>query len=263
VSFQIIGIILYGYNQERRILELRPGRLNIITGASKTGKTALITIMEYCLGSSECGVPEGVIRRTVEWVGILLQVAEGEVFIARRMPVGGQSASSDVFYLVGHDITVPEHAELGQTTNPEALKQLLTTHAGISPNLHEPPPGQTRMPLTANIVHALFYCFQQQSEIISNRHLFHKQSEQWIPQAIKDTLPYFLGAVNEEHVAKMADLRMLGQRLRGLERRLAEHEAVRGNRRVASTGVGCGGCRYWVTGVGISSRGTGRMRGFS
>jgi hypothetical protein len=228
MSFQVSGIFLYGYNRQRRILELRTGRLNIITGGSKTGKTTLIEIMEYCLGSTECGIPEGVIRRTVEWVGIRLQVADGDVFIARRMPIRGQSTSSDVFYAVGRDMVLPDHSDLGQTTNPDALKQLLAGHAGIAPNLHEPPPGQTRRPLTANIVHALFYCFQQQSEIISNRHLFHKQSDQWIPLAIRDTLPYFLGAVNEEHVAKLAELRLLGQRLRGLERRLAEHESVRG-----------------------------------
>lgn len=195
MSFQVLDVILYGFNRQKRVLSLNPGRLNIITGASKTGKTALIEIMDYCLGSSECGIPEGIIRQTVEWVGIRLQVTEGQVFIARRLPTGGQASSSDVFYTVGQAVTLPEYSILTQTTNPKALEGLLTAHAGISQNVHEPPPGQTRSPLTANIRHALFYCFQQQSEVISNRHLFHKQSEQWIPQAIKDTLPYFLGAL--------------------------------------------------------------------
>ena len=228
MSFQVLDIVLYGFNQEKRVLSFNPGRLNIITGASKTGKTALIEIMDYCLGSSECGIPEGIIRQAVEWVGIRLQVTEGEVFIARRLPTSGQASSSDVFYTVGQTITLPEYSVLAQTTNPKALEGLLTAHAGISQNVHEPPPGQTRNPLTANIRHALFYCFQQQSEIISNRHLFHKQSEQWIPQAIKDTMPYFLGAVGDEHVAKMAELRRLRQELRSLKRKLAEHESVRG-----------------------------------
>jgi hypothetical protein len=228
MSFQILDIVLYGFNQEKRVLSFNPGHLNIITGASKTGKTALIEIMDYCLGSSECGIPEGIIRQAVEWVGIRLQVKEGHVFIARRLPSRGQASSSDVFYTVGQTVTLPEYSVLGQTTNPKALEGLLTAHAGISLNVHEPPPGQTRKPLSANIRHALFYCFQQQSEVISNRHLFHKQSEQWIPQAIKDTMPYFLGAVDDEHVAKLAALRRLRQELRSLERKLAEHESVRG-----------------------------------
>ncbi|HWO00746.1 MAG TPA: DUF3732 domain-containing protein, partial [Blastocatellia bacterium] len=68
----------------------------------------------------------------------------------------------------------------------------------------------------------------QQSEVISNRYLFHSQGEQFVPQAIKDTLPYFLGAVDDTHVAKMTELRDLRHELRAFERRLAEHEAVRG-----------------------------------
>ena len=229
MSFQISDIVLYGFNRKMRVLSFKPGHLNIITGASKTGKTALIEIMDYCLGSSECRIPAGIIRQAVEWVGIRLQVTEGQVFIARRLPSSGLASSSDVFYTVGQTITLPEYSDLAQTTNPDALDGLLTTLAGISQNVHEPPPGQTRNPLTAKIRHALFYCFQQQSEIISNRHLFHKQSEQWIPQAIKDTIPYFLGAVDDEHVANMAELRNLRRELRSLERKLAEHESTRGH----------------------------------
>ena len=37
-----------------------------------------------------------------------------------------------------------------------------------------PEPEQTRTPLTATIRHALYFSFQSQNEIISNKHLFHK-----------------------------------------------------------------------------------------
>lgn len=228
MSFQILDIVLYGVNQQRRVLSLRPGQLNIITGASKTGKTALIEIVDYCMGSGECRIPEGVIRRAVEWVGVRLSVPDGEAFIARRLPNNGAQASSDVYYSVGASIEVPEYAELRQTTNPRALEGLLTAHAGIRANVHEPPPGQTRAALSANIRHALFFCFQQQSEIISQRHLFHKQSEPFVPQAIKDVLPYFLGAVTDEHVAKMQKLRQLRRDLKSAEKKLAELDAIRG-----------------------------------
>ncbi len=42
MSFQVLDIVLYGFNQEQRVLSFKPGCLNIITGSSKTGKTALI-----------------------------------------------------------------------------------------------------------------------------------------------------------------------------------------------------------------------------
>jgi DNA repair exonuclease SbcCD ATPase subunit len=229
MSLHIHDIILYSYGGEKRVLSLRPGELNIITGSSKTGKTALIEIIDYCMGSSECNVPEGVIRQAVSWLGLRLQLPEGQAFVARKLPGPGGHASPEVYYSVEKKIDIPEFSELGQTTNPKTLEALLSKHAGIGENLHEPPSGQTRQPLSANIRHALFFTFQQQSEVISNKHLFHKQSEQYIPQAIKDVLPFFLGAVDDQHVGKMAELRRLRQELRGLQRRLAEFEAVRGS----------------------------------
>jgi len=58
--------------------------------------------------------------------------------------------------------------------------------------------------------------------------LFHKQSDEWLPQAIKDTIPYFLGAVTDDYVARTAEVRRLRRDLRGFQRRLEEYEAVRG-----------------------------------
>ncbi len=229
MSFQILDIVLFSYDGRRRIVALRPGRLNIITGASKTGKSALIEIIDYCLGSGECRIPAGIIRRTVQWAGLRLQAEPGQVFIARRLPDQGERASSEIYYQIGTEVPVPEQADLRQTINAEGLEAQLTQHAGIGENVHQPSEGSTRPPLKATVRHALYYCFQQQSEVISNRCLFHKQSEQFIPQAIRDTLPYFLGAVGDEHVAKLSALRDLRRELNGLRRTLAEHEAIRGS----------------------------------
>lgn len=228
MSFQLGDIFLYNFDGERRTVSFRAGAVNVITGSSKTGKTALISILDYCLASRSCDIPEGVIRQTVQWVGVRLIADGGHIVIARRLPESGRASSADIYYATGADIALPEYDDLVQTTNPAGLESLLSMHAGIGPNVHQPKIGQTRDPLTATIRHALFYCFQQQSEVISNRHLFHKQSEQWIPQAIKDTLPYFLGAVDDDHIVKLATLRRLRQELRAANRRLAEFEAVRG-----------------------------------
>jgi hypothetical protein len=211
-----------------RRIEFTPGRLNIITGSSKTGKTALIAVLEYCFGATECQIPEGIMRRSVAWAGVRLAVPEGEAFIARRLPAPGRNSSSDVYYVVGNRIELPRADQLRHTTNPDALQVQLASHAGIGQNRHDPLPGQTRLPLQAGIDHALFYCFQHQTEVDSNKYIFHRQSEQWISQAIKDTLPYFLGAVDDDYVARMSELRRLRQELRRIERKLEEYNAVRG-----------------------------------
>ncbi|MHB8793182.1 MAG: DUF3732 domain-containing protein [Thermoleophilia bacterium] len=229
MSFQIKDIVLYGHNGEIRRLEFVPGKLNIITGASGTGKTALIAVLEYCFGSSRCQIPEGIMRRALKWVGVRLSVQEGEVFIARRLPAAGQNSSSDVYYEMGSRIQLPQIDQLTQTTNAAALEGLLANLAGIGQNRHDPTPGQTRLPLQAGIAHALIYCFQHQTEIDSNQHLFHRQSEEWLPQAIKDTIPYFLGAVDDDYVARMDELRRLRRELRRSELKLKETEALRGH----------------------------------
>lgn len=228
MSFQILDVVLYGRGDRRRVLSLRPGAVNIITGASKTGKSALIEIIDYCLGSSSCGVPEGVIRRTVEWYGLRLQLQDGQVFVARRAPARSAASSTDVYYAAASEVAIPEPGDLQQTTNVDAAIRLVSAAAGIGANVHEPPLGQTRRPLSANVRHALTFVFQPQDEIIRRQHLFHKQSDNWVAQAIKDTLPYFLGAVDEEHVAKQEELRRLRQKLRDRQRRLGTMESVSG-----------------------------------
>jgi hypothetical protein len=228
MSFQILDIILYSHNGERRVIPLKTGSVNIITGGSKTGKSALIQIVDYCLGSASCDIPEGVIRRAVDWYAIRLQLREGQAFVARRGPARGAATSAEVYYAVASDLKIPEARELRQTTNADTLVKLLSEASGIGPNIHEPPPEQTRRSLTANIRHALAFVFQPQDEIIRRQVLFHRQSDNWVAQAIKDTLPYFLGAVDEEYVSKREELRRLEEHLRRAERRLAQMEAIRG-----------------------------------
>lgn len=228
MSFQIASICLYNKNGEKRILNFELGSLNIITGDSKTGKSALIEIIDYCLGSGDCRIPEGIIRQTVSWVGIKLKLIEDEVFIARRLPENGFNTSGEIYYDVKNIIEIPEFTELKRTTSSETLEDLLSKHVGISENLFIPPVGQTRKSFSANIRHSLFFCFQNQDELISKRHLFHKQSEQFIYQTIKDVLPYFLGAVDKNYLDKLAELRELRRKKNEIELRIRESEFVKG-----------------------------------
>lgn len=228
MSFQIVEIVIYGFNKEKRSLIINPGKVNIITGASKTGKSALIHIVDYCMGSLKCHIPFGVIRRTVDWVGIKLILENSQVFIARQLPIQGESSTTNIYYDIRTELSIPEYPELKQTITREALIEILNQHCGINENINIPPIQQTRVPLSANIRHALLFNYQQQTEIISNIHLFHKQGEQFIPQAIKDVLPYFLGAVEKDYISKINELKELRNKLKLLERRKVELENITG-----------------------------------
>jgi len=225
---QLLDIVIFSHDGRRRALKLKAGHVNVITGASKTGKSALIDIVDYCFGSGECRVPEGPIRRAVSWFGLRIQLGEGQAFIARRCPDPRAASSEDCFVEVGEVVELPEGKVLRQTTNTKGLLALLAGWSGIRENIHEPPPGQTRLALSANIRHALALCFQPQDEIIRRQQLFHGAGDNFFAQALKDTLPYFLGAVDDDYISKREGLRRLREQLRSCERRLAEIAALRG-----------------------------------
>lgn len=229
MTMQILDIVVFSHHGKRRVLSLNSGAVNIITGASKTGKSALVDIVDYCFGAGECRVPEGPIRRSVSWFGLRLQLESGQAFVARRCPGPRAASSEDCFVEVGNTVDIPEVGALRQTTNTKGLGSLLTSWSGIHDNLHEPPPGQTRQALSANVRHALSLCFQPQDEIIRRQQLFHGTSDNFVEQALKDTLPYFLGAVDDEYVRKHEELRRLRGQLRACERQLTELKALSGD----------------------------------
>lgn len=216
MSFSIKKIVIYSHDGLIRELPFKLSGLNIITGKSKTGKSAIIDIVDYCLGRGSYNVAEGVIRKKVAWFGLHLIKGTDEVFIARDNPGPGASTGSKVYFRRGGLRAVPELAEITKNTTENSLKQFVTQFAGISENEHRPATGR-RDPLSANISHALFLCFQDQNVVANQDFLFHRQGEQFIPQAIKDTLPYFIGAIDDSHFLLRAELDEAVARLKTLE----------------------------------------------
>ncbi|MFG6160232.1 DUF3732 domain-containing protein [Halomonas sp. 1390] len=57
--------------------------LNVVTGKSSTGKSALIEIFDYCFGSGENTIPKGVITANAAIYYVALSVNEQDMVIAR------------------------------------------------------------------------------------------------------------------------------------------------------------------------------------
>jgi hypothetical protein len=228
MTMQIKTIILYGPNGETREIDFKLGAVNVITGQSRTGKSAIIDIIDYCLGRSTFRIFEGVNRDVVTWYALLLQINETQVFIAKPAPKSGASSQSQVFLKIGGHVKIPDHLELSPNSNDNSLITQLSELLGISPNLSTPGETHTRMPLQATIDHCKFFLFQEQGEIANRGLLFHRQGEQFMPQAIKDSLPYLLGVVPEDRLLLVQEERELRRRLRQLERRAAELKSISG-----------------------------------
>lgn len=216
MSFTIRAIVIYSHTGAQRIVPFRSHGLNIITGKSKTGKSAIIDIVDYCLGRGSFNVAEGAIRKRVAWFGLHIAKGSDEVFIARNNPGPGASTGSKVYFRRGNVDVYPTLETISKNTTESSLKEFVTRFTGIAENEHRPLTG-TRRPLEANISHALWLCFQKQNTIASQDQLFHRMNEQFLPQDLKDTFPYFLGAVDESHFLLMGELDELQRRLKLLE----------------------------------------------
>ena len=226
VSVILRSVTIYSMRGEHRTITFRSSGLNVLTGQSMTGKSSVIDMIDYCFGRSECFVADGVIRQHVSWFGVEIENNGDVLFVGRRNPGPGKRTSADIFLRHGRYATPPEYSDLSKNTTPDSLIGRLTRFAGITENEHRPV-GGTRQPLQATIRHALFMCFQRQDEIASRERLFHRQGEQFIPQAIKDTIPYFLGAVDEEHFLRLKELDDAKKSLRELEGQRSSMESGR------------------------------------
>ena len=226
---QIKQISLYGKNKTRRDVKFETSKLNIITGASKKGKTSLLDIIDYCLGSKECDVAAGHIRNTVGWFSTLFQFDNSQVFIARKAPGLGAKSSVECMLITGEDIKVPEPNEIKSDTTIDSAIKFLSSKLGMPAYKTEIPEGQSRSSISLSFKHSKYFLFQSQDEIANKKVLFHRQSEPFIPQTIKDVLPYFLGAADDNRFAEMEKLRGLKRERTVKVKELKEIESLKGN----------------------------------
>lgn len=233
MSMQIKQIVLYNSEGQKRIIKFKLNAVNIITGESKTGKSSIINIIDYCLGRSTFQVAAGVIQDTVEWYAVIYTLNDIEIMIAKPKPAIGYTSSSEVYLEIASKITLPELQDLLPNSNDKAVIDELNRRIGISPNLNVPPDGQTREPLEANLRHAKHYLFQPQGVIANKEVLFYRQSEPFLAQSIKDTILYFLGVVQEERlrlVNKLVDLRRESRKLKKDLQEIESYAVERKNR---------------------------------
>ncbi|WP_222539232.1 DUF3732 domain-containing protein [Pedobacter polysacchareus] len=110
MRLKIKNILLYPLDDslDPKIIKFEENMVNVITGYSQRGKSAIISIIDYCLGSSECDIPVGTIREKVDKFAIYITINDQSIFLARDCP-GNDNKVSDVMYM--YDV-------LGKGDNP-------------------------------------------------------------------------------------------------------------------------------------------------
>ncbi|MBP0458991.1 DUF3732 domain-containing protein [Streptomyces montanisoli] len=222
MTFQIQAVTIYGKQPGQiRTVPFRPGELNIVTGDSRRGKSALLTIIDYCLASGGYPVKAGRVRDYVSAYAVTLVRSGQQLFVARRAPAG-KAASSTVLCVLAqaHGTPPPPLESLTFATPLDAAKDRISDFCGIDRTVRVPAVGNART-IAPSIRHALFFCFQAQNEVANQDLLFHSQGEEWRPNTIRGVLPYFLGAVDVEQALRRNRLRILRRDLADLEAALA------------------------------------------
>ena len=224
---QISKIVLYKDSEHRRIVPLNRGKVNIIVGDSKTGKSALIDIVDYCLGSGSCHIASGVIRDNVYWFAIVVDFGQDTYLLARQNPDIKQVSSVSEMYIVKvQDGYLPAFYDIYPNTNVDAVKQFLAAKIGLHENIQIPDDGGTRDPLPVTFLHCRQYCFQPQSLIAIKDRLFYHTMDSFQLQALKDAFPYLAGAVQDDVLVIEQQIKALGKEQRSLKRSKREREEM-------------------------------------
>ena len=204
---KIKSIHLYSHDGQRRDIQFKVDGLNVITGRSSTGKSALSEIIEYCMGRSTFNVPEGVIRDKVAWFAVIYQFPQEQVLIAKRTPTAGGTSCGKVMQRRGNQLAAPDFKELAVNTDDDTVVILLSRLLGIQENRTDVTIEHSRGSYDANVKHTYYYLFQKQGLVANKDQLFYRQNEPFQPQAIRDTLPILLGVSSNDRYELEAKLR--------------------------------------------------------
>lgn len=87
MNFYISKIKLWFRNGSKpRTINFYNDKVNVITGASSTGKSSILKIIDYCLLQERCNIVEDVINSNVSWYGLLFYKDNNPYTIIRKAP---------------------------------------------------------------------------------------------------------------------------------------------------------------------------------
>jgi hypothetical protein len=223
--WNIKSILLYSHDERKRSLDFELEGVNIITGNSRTGKSAISEIIDYVMGSDNCHIPVRV-RHYCTWVGILWVRSNTELLMCRRTPQGTALTSSDYMVDISNNAKIPaSSSEIKRNmSRPEALKkfeQLLGMGDAQGETFNE-----LRDSDRISLRNTVTYMLQDDDIILSKLHLLKGSGDEH-RQSIIDCLPYFLGVTDSSSFAKEGELRRAKSQLAGIERRKSSQKKVR------------------------------------
>lgn len=205
------AIVLLGKDATKRVVQLQQG-VNIITGDSKTGKSALVEIIDYCLCATHCSVPKGIITEYTSIYSLLLCIDNTVYCIGRQ----SQSDGGKMYFSeVGNDFTYEQISHdyfLSMTPSPvKEVQQKIEAALGMTITNLKGLDEQGRKPSLRNMVS---YMFQHQNLIASKFALFYRFTDFAKRKDAIEQFPVFAGLVDQQYYSDLIRLESLKSSLR-------------------------------------------------
>jgi hypothetical protein len=220
MKFQILRLIIWPKADRfaPQVIPFEPGMVNVITGSSRSGKSAIIPIIDYCLASSDCYIPIDTIRDHTSWYGVIVETASEQLLIARRVPIGPK-VSNEYYVSRGTLVSIPEKI-MGSNETNERVKFILNTLTSV-PSFRlaaqdDPRPYQERL----GFRDLMALVFQSQDIVANQNILFYKTHAHEHRERLRNWFPYILGAESIEVLAARQRLETVQKRLTQLNKEI-------------------------------------------
>lgn len=225
MDFKISKIILWPKNQEMeiRVIPFKGDFVNVISGDNARGKSAIISIIDYCLASSKCSIPIGLIRNLTSWFGIIVSYGEEEILLAREEP-GVEVVSNNMYIQRGKMIAIPEQIKEGNANYRDIINELnkLTQLAKFDL-------GDKGVSQPASIRDLISLNFQPQHLVANPYALFYKADTYQNREKLITIFPYILGILDDELLGLKEELKDLKSREKALGRELEQRKYIANN----------------------------------
>lgn len=217
MNFGFDSITLWSRTGERRELQFERNRLNVITGESHTGKSALLDIIDYCFLASSHKLPDSIINENVGWYGLTFYVNDKTYTIARKSPRDNEVSSEYFFSSTG---VVPDMPE--PNTKEDDIRTILEAEFHITDKVTVAYGGRA-LKSGSKVSFRYFFLFNTISEdiITNSKVFFDKQSEERYQEALPRIFDMALGIDDLSNIAAREKKEALKKEFARLQRKEA------------------------------------------
>ncbi|RWP01393.1 MAG: DUF3732 domain-containing protein [Mesorhizobium sp.] len=224
MKFYIESLHLWLKTEQRRSVTFLPNKVNVITGDSHTGKTAILDIVDYCMFASKHRISESIINENVAWYGLRIHVNDKIYTLARRAPAGTTTSSDYYFSSIGE---VPDSAPIPNISE-SVLKKQLSADFGIDQDVKIPFGGRTlQTGSRVSLRYFLLFNTISQDIITHSDQFFDKQNEPRYQEALPRIFDIAVGIDTVENILKREKRAELERSLVRLEKLTAKMEEKR------------------------------------